>query len=273
MRLIERSHGGVWPSVDIGNFPSSETLTSCVNLYFRHFHDWLPVLDKRETDRPTHLLLAMCAIGAMYSQEGLSRVGIALAELVRRSVFFIVRPLADREAETYRGNTIIDSCSTWKSYRPASFRLTVVCFAALKSSFSTPRRCEERWSRVVSDCICYVKEGLPWMHCLSGSQYLQLKRYLKRKRRTRKVAAWDGAFTWVIKIASADFVKAFWRPARLPDKPTRSTVYRGDCCRPTDARLWRRCSILAHSRHFADWRPVRSIFDRFRIQHHCAYSV
>lgn len=91
--LIEHSHRGIWPPVDIGNFPSIQTLTICVNLYQRHFHDWLPILKKatlKLSETPAMLLMAMSAIGAMYSRDGLQGLGIPLNELVRRGVLFVV---------------------------------------------------------------------------------------------------------------------------------------------------------------------------------------
>jgi hypothetical protein len=102
--LIEHSHRAVWRAVDVGNFPSAQTLTICVNLYHRHFHDWLPILEKATfsiSEAPPLLLMSMSAIGAMYSRDGLQRLGVALNELVRRGVLFIVRSLlADDRIES-----------------------------------------------------------------------------------------------------------------------------------------------------------------------------
>jgi hypothetical protein len=41
MDLVEHSHCGIWPSVEIGNFPSVQALTTPANLYHRHFHNLL----------------------------------------------------------------------------------------------------------------------------------------------------------------------------------------------------------------------------------------
>ena len=90
---VARSHQAVWPAVDATNFPSVQTLSACVNFYHRHFHDWLPVMDRTTFDikaTPPLVVMAMAAIGAMYSREGLHALGDALSELVRRAVICIV---------------------------------------------------------------------------------------------------------------------------------------------------------------------------------------
>ncbi|KAH8698650.1 fungal-specific transcription factor domain-containing protein [Talaromyces proteolyticus] len=87
--LIHTAHRPQWPLVDLSFFPSNETLTSCVNLYFRHFHETLPIIRRstfRKTDAPPILLLTMAAIGAVYSHDGLSGLAIALNELARRVI-------------------------------------------------------------------------------------------------------------------------------------------------------------------------------------------
>jgi hypothetical protein len=68
-------------------------LTICLNLYRRHFHDWMPIieLDPARTDETAPLLLiAMATIGTVYSQHSWGGLGVALGELVRRSVVYIV---------------------------------------------------------------------------------------------------------------------------------------------------------------------------------------
>ncbi|RSH90377.1 hypothetical protein EHS25_000982 [Saitozyma podzolica] len=90
--LVEHSHHGIWPSVEIGNFPSVQILTTCANLYHRHFHDWMPILNKevfRMDQAPPMLLMGMAAIGSMYSRDGTQKLGSPLNELVRRGVLFI----------------------------------------------------------------------------------------------------------------------------------------------------------------------------------------
>lgn len=94
MSIISRSHTAIWPDIDTANFPSSQTLTVCINLYYRHFHSWLPTISKgrNELDESAPLLLAaMAAIGATYSRYDWKGLGIALGELVRRAVVYIVR--------------------------------------------------------------------------------------------------------------------------------------------------------------------------------------
>lgn len=91
--LIDHSHRGIWPSVDVGNFPSTQTLTITLNLYFRHFNDWLPIFDVNAfslTRTQPILLMAMVPLGATYSRDGLQSLGNALNELVRRALLFIV---------------------------------------------------------------------------------------------------------------------------------------------------------------------------------------
>jgi hypothetical protein len=91
--IIARSHTAIWPAIDTANFPSSETLTNCVNLYYRHFHSWLPILGRgrNELEESAPLILAaMAAIGASYSRYDWRGLGIALGELVRRAVVYIV---------------------------------------------------------------------------------------------------------------------------------------------------------------------------------------
>lgn len=115
LKLVEHSHRGVWPSVDVTNFPSSQSLTLCVNLYQRHFHDWLPLLDKasfRFSEASPSLLLAMAAIGSEYSRGDVKHLGVALNELVRRGILFIVSVVRSLNLNSSNSeNTIDDSCS------------------------------------------------------------------------------------------------------------------------------------------------------------------
>ncbi|KFZ03327.1 hypothetical protein V502_11042 [Pseudogymnoascus sp. VKM F-4520 (FW-2644)] len=92
LSLISISHQSHWPVVDVAAFPSTQTLTVCINLYFQHFHETLPIL-RRSTFRIAEtapvLLLAMAAIGAMYSRDGLAGLAVAMNELTRRSISFM----------------------------------------------------------------------------------------------------------------------------------------------------------------------------------------
>lgn len=91
--IIARSHSATWPPVDTTNYPSTETLTVCINLYRRHFHQWLPVVERGTSDfegAAPLLLTAMAAIGSMYSRYNWRGLGIALGELVRRAVVYTV---------------------------------------------------------------------------------------------------------------------------------------------------------------------------------------
>ncbi|KIM99147.1 hypothetical protein OIDMADRAFT_56312 [Oidiodendron maius Zn] len=92
LSLVGISHKPHWPDIDVTAFPSTQTLTVCINLYFRHFHDTLPILRRptfRVADAAPVLLLAMAAIGAMYSRDGLSGLAIAMNELARRAIAYM----------------------------------------------------------------------------------------------------------------------------------------------------------------------------------------
>lgn len=92
MTLVNTTNQPNWPAVDLSLFPPTQTLSVCINLYFRHFHDTLPIFrrsDFRIADAPPVLLLAMTAIGAMYSRDKLSGLAIALNELARRAISYV----------------------------------------------------------------------------------------------------------------------------------------------------------------------------------------
>lgn len=99
LSLIRMCHQGpIWSEPDVGRFPSTTTLSVCVDLYFRHFQPCLPILDPVTFDlttAPPVLVMAIAAIGSMYSQDGLRDLGVALNEIVRRSIIFIVSAFAD----------------------------------------------------------------------------------------------------------------------------------------------------------------------------------
>lgn len=89
LSLVGISHQPHWPTIDVASFPSTQTLSVCINLYFRHFHESLPVLRRstfRISEVPPVLLLAMAAIGATYSRDGLGGLAIAMNELARRAI-------------------------------------------------------------------------------------------------------------------------------------------------------------------------------------------
>jgi hypothetical protein len=107
LKIISRSCDPVWPEVNTANFPSTQTITTCINLYYRHFHDWLQVLQiSGAYDGAPLLVMAMSAIGSMYSPDGLQRLGVALNELVRRAVVFVVSsPSHTRSSLTAQGES------------------------------------------------------------------------------------------------------------------------------------------------------------------------
>lgn len=89
LSMVDISHKPHWPAVDVAAFPSTHTLSVCIKLYFRHFHESLPIIRRsafRIADAPPILLLAMAAIGAAYSRDGLGGLAIAMNELARRAI-------------------------------------------------------------------------------------------------------------------------------------------------------------------------------------------
>ena len=93
--LTLRAHQTIWPTPDLGNFPSEHDLTTCVNLYLANFAPWLPIIDSpRGTfriDKAAPIVLkAVAAVGSVYARNGHEKLGVPLAELVRRDILFIV---------------------------------------------------------------------------------------------------------------------------------------------------------------------------------------
>ena len=92
--LVTLPNRSPWADIVEGAFPSTQTLTTCVEQYFQHFHDSFPVLCRsnfhNKSERMPILLLAIAAIGATYSRDGLERLAIPMNELVRRALLFMV---------------------------------------------------------------------------------------------------------------------------------------------------------------------------------------
>lgn len=91
LALVKVAHQPNWPAVDVAAFPSTQTLSVCINLYFKYFHDFFPIIRQsvfKISEAPPILLLAMAAIGAMYSRDGLGGLAIAMNELARRAIAF-----------------------------------------------------------------------------------------------------------------------------------------------------------------------------------------
>jgi hypothetical protein len=91
LSLVTTTHQSQWPIPDVASFPSTQTLTVCINLYFRHFHETLPILRRstfKMSEASPELLLAMAAIGATYSRNGLNGLAVALNELARRAISY-----------------------------------------------------------------------------------------------------------------------------------------------------------------------------------------
>ncbi|KAI5476244.1 hypothetical protein MNV49_007944 [Pseudohyphozyma bogoriensis] len=92
MAVVARTHKPAWSTVSSSSFPSEHTISTCVNLYFQRFHDSFPILSKskiKEKGAEPVLLLAIAAIGATLSRDGLEGLGVALSELVRRALQYL----------------------------------------------------------------------------------------------------------------------------------------------------------------------------------------
>ena len=78
---------------DIEDFPDHETLSDYVDLYFERFHPTFPILHKAsfyQADTPALLLLAVAGIGATYADKEFRPLAVAIDELVRRIVTWMV---------------------------------------------------------------------------------------------------------------------------------------------------------------------------------------
>lgn len=93
--LTRFAHRNIWPLPDLDGFPSTETLTACINLYLANFSPWLPIVDSprgsfRVDKAAPILLMAMAAVGAVYGDNNLTMLASPLGELVRRQVLYTV---------------------------------------------------------------------------------------------------------------------------------------------------------------------------------------
>lgn len=78
---------------DIDDFPDHDTLSDFVDLYFEKFHPMFPILHKPtflESDTPAVLLLSVAAIGATFADLKYRPLAVALCELVRRMIAWMV---------------------------------------------------------------------------------------------------------------------------------------------------------------------------------------
>ncbi|RSH93054.1 hypothetical protein EHS25_007407 [Saitozyma podzolica] len=108
--LTKHAHRGPWPAPELGNFPTTETLTACINLYLSHFAAWLPVIDcprgSFRVDKAAPLLLkTVAAVGSAYGRGGVEKLGLPLNELVRREIVFI----CERDSRFIYETTIIQA--------------------------------------------------------------------------------------------------------------------------------------------------------------------
>ncbi|KAH8896621.1 hypothetical protein GQ53DRAFT_889865 [Thozetella sp. PMI_491] len=91
--LAQYAHGSVWTLPDLSTFPSSSSLTTCINLYLANFAPWLPIVDSprgsfRVDKAAPILLMAIAAVGSVYASHGLERLASPLNELVRREIVY-----------------------------------------------------------------------------------------------------------------------------------------------------------------------------------------
>lgn len=98
LSLIYLSHQNLWLMPDIVDFPEHETLSDFVDLYFEKFHPTFPILHKPtflQSDTPAVLLLSVAAVGATYAEKSVQPLAVALSELVRRIITWMVRRRRD----------------------------------------------------------------------------------------------------------------------------------------------------------------------------------
>ena len=79
-------------SLSVDEFPTMDQLDHCIDLYFAHFHDMLPVIHLPTFDPGKDLVvtLAMICIGSCYSEfSGAKAFSITLSELIRRLLLFM----------------------------------------------------------------------------------------------------------------------------------------------------------------------------------------
>ena len=93
LSLIHLSHQSLWLLPDIGDFPDHETLSDFIDLYFEHFHPAFPFIHRPtflQGDTPVIVLIALAAVGATYADKEYKPLAVALDELVRRMITWMV---------------------------------------------------------------------------------------------------------------------------------------------------------------------------------------
>ncbi|RFU25958.1 hypothetical protein B7463_g10388, partial [Scytalidium lignicola] len=81
-----------WRSVAVESFPNQQTLDHCIDMYFVHFHQTLPIIHRPTFDPGESLIvtLAIISIGACHSDlEGCDVFASAVSELTRRLLVFM----------------------------------------------------------------------------------------------------------------------------------------------------------------------------------------
>lgn len=102
LSLVYLSHQNMWLMPDIEDFPDQETLSDFVDLYFERFHHTFPFLHRPTFhlhDTSAVLLLAIAAVGATYADSEFRPLAVALSELVRRIVQWMVSAQIGDSAE------------------------------------------------------------------------------------------------------------------------------------------------------------------------------
>lgn len=173
LSLIYLSHQNLWLMPDIGDFPDNETLSDFVDLYFENFHPTFPILHKPtvlSTETPAVLLLSVAAVGATYAEKSVQPLAVALSELVRRIVTWMVGPLSSwpnmlrvlylthrTREQVIRGPNLIDMRLLHTRYKQPSTLL-----AARERCFCMQRSCGAVSPPHVVDYTFSEPPNWPW---------------------------------------------------------------------------------------------------------------
>jgi hypothetical protein len=93
LSLVYLSHQAHWLMPSIDDFPDPSTLSDFLDLYFEKYHPTFPVVHRPtvlKKDTPPTLLLAMAAVGATYADKEYQPLAVALSELARRIIQWLV---------------------------------------------------------------------------------------------------------------------------------------------------------------------------------------
>ncbi len=159
LSLIHLSHQAHWSFANIDDFPSAETLNSCVNLYFLYFHPTFPVIRPtalKDASAPAVLLLAAAAIGATYAKDDLKSLAVGLNELVRRMLTYLVS----------RSFPCLPS-------RPRGSRPDILIFSLITILSGAPQRASDQRAKFErSTTQAYLLQAIFGIACGSRELYL-----------------------------------------------------------------------------------------------------